>query len=190
MKQIIGIVTLVASVCVVSVCAAFIIVSWVVAVDPYGDTIDPRSPPAGIKPGRYSHQSTETETWSNVPINSKENGGTEAASIQRRAENKSTTENTELFDYGTPTRETASAALGLLRRTVEDETQPCEENCPQRAPVPPVRSGPPAPAFIGERAPYWYEKEGQYREADWPGPGDDAEKKGLFARLRERRAGR
>ncbi len=163
--------------------------------------IDPRSPPAGVKPGMVSHHTERTESWSNVPINSKQTGGTEAASIETWPPEKSTTDRTdntdELFDYGSRAREPASGptAKGLsIGGGSLDTTPPCGENCPQRAPVPiyppSERSGPPAPAYIGEVAPYWYEKEGQYREPDWPAPGDEAEKKGLFARLRSRRAER
>ncbi len=160
--------------------------------------IDPRSPPAG-KPGMVSHHTERTEFWSNVPINSKQTGGTEAASIETWPPEKSTTDYTdktdELFDYGTPARDLAPGRPGLLHRNAElQDSFPCDANCPQRAPVPiyppSERSGPPAPAYIGEVAPYWYEKEGQYREPDWPAPGDEPEKKGLFARLREKRAGR
>ncbi len=162
--------------------------------------IDPRSPPAGVKPGMVSHHTERTEFWSNVPINSKQTGGTEAASIETWPPEKSTTDRTdktdELFDYGSRAREPASG-----RSRVEDPfhaeqsiAAPCDGTCLGVAPVPiyppSVRSGPPAPAWIGEVAPFWYEKEGQYREPDWPAPGDEPEKKGLFARLRDRRAGR
>ncbi len=161
------------------------------------EPIDPRAPPAGIDPGRYSHQTTETETWNKIPMSSKQTGGTEAASFERQSSTTDRTDNTdELFDYGSLlAREPALGRMSSTRSHATDSIpRTCDGSCQGSAPVPiyppSERSGPPAPAYIGERAPYWYEKEGQYREPDWPGPGDEAERKGLFARLRERRAGR
>jgi len=147
------------------------------------DPLDPRSPPTGIEPGEYSHQTTKTETWSNVPIAPGVDGGTEAASFERQS---STTENTE---EKLRAMEPVPGALGLLRGDTASRSSPnCDANCPQRAPVP---FSPPAPAHIGERVPHWSEhpEQGQYREDDWPGP-EGEERPGLFARLRERRAGR
>lgn len=137
MKQILTILTI-----VLCVCAGFILLSWFVEVD---SIIDPRSPPADVQPGRYSHQITKTETWSNFPIASKErggeNGGTEAASIERPAPKRLTTDRTDGTDTTVPERSSPPPSPYIGERIpfwYEHERTPGE---PYEAPPTPTRRG-------------------------------------------------
>lgn len=126
---------LVISVGVIVVGGAFLCGVFVENMD---EPIDPRSPPADVQPGRYSHQTTKTESWSNLPLVSKENGGTEAASIQRPTPKRLTTDRT---DTSVPERSDPPPAAYIGERVpfwYEHQREPGEG---YEAPPTPARRG-------------------------------------------------
>ena len=170
----------------------FILLIILAGCAPAVDPPDPRAPPVGVAPGSYSYE--HRERWRNFPGDSRQSeAGTDAASCST-TDRTDGTDDDEWFDYGSSLLNGTPAAPAhrLLSANAPGRDHSCDGSCQGGAPVPvyppSIRSGPPAPAFLGERAPFWYEREGQYREPDWPGPGDPAtDNQGLFARLRARR---
>ena len=162
-------------VAVLCLAAAFIAFLVGMGRDPL-KPLDPRAPPADVSVGSYSYEKIQSETWNNFPVDggtvaarTATAGGTEASSLFNDLDE-------ELFDYAP---------------RVPPRVPPCDGSC--RAPVPfaratDPRATPPAPAFFGERAPFWYEREGIYNEPDYPEP--EVEREGLFSRIRARRNGR
>ncbi len=152
------------AVLIAAVATTFIVLCvWLAYTVNGGKTLDPRAPPADVEAGVFSHQTRRVETWSKHPVD----GGTVAARTATAGGTEASS--FKLFDYA-------------------PSPPPCGGSC--RAPAPPARATdpratPPAPAFIGERAPFWYEREGVYEAPDYPEP--EAEREGLFSRLRARR---